>query len=124
MKLIIWKRSTSSTSSSSRNPLAGAVKDDISESGSDFFDDFCMISGRHSSTLERLYAWEKKLHDEVKVPLCIVHYAISVDKCDAAVIYQFSSLLYFNRRVNPSERSTIKNVTNLITSLQRDAVAM
>ncbi|KAK4767330.1 hypothetical protein SAY86_015080 [Trapa natans] len=66
MKMIVWKRSTSSTSSSSRNPLAGAVKDDVSESGSDFFEDFCMISGSHSSTLERLYAWERKIYDEVK----------------------------------------------------------
>ncbi|KAK4801267.1 hypothetical protein SAY86_021754 [Trapa natans] len=66
MKMIVWKRSTSSTSSSSRNPLAGAVKDDVSENGSDFFEDFCMISGSHSSTLERLYAWERKIHDEVK----------------------------------------------------------
>ncbi|OWM82203.1 hypothetical protein CDL15_Pgr001777 [Punica granatum] len=66
MKMIIWKRSTSSTSSSSRNPLAGAAKDDVSDSGSDFVEEFCMISGSHSSTLDRLYAWERKLYDEVK----------------------------------------------------------
>lgn len=71
--MMIWKRSTSSTSSSSRNPLAGVVKDDISESGSDFFEDFCMISGSHSSTLERLYAWERKIYDEVKVFVSGVH---------------------------------------------------
>lgn len=64
-KVIIWKRSMSS---SSRNPLARAVKDDdASDSGSDFVDEFCMIAGRHSSSLERLYAWERKLFDEVKV---------------------------------------------------------
>ncbi|XP_058096742.1 protein ALTERED PHOSPHATE STARVATION RESPONSE 1 [Magnolia sinica] len=64
-KVITWNRSTSSQSSSSKNPLA-ASRDDIDDSGSDFVEEFCMISGRHSSTLERLYAWERKLYDEVK----------------------------------------------------------
>ncbi|XP_022943262.1 nitrate regulatory gene2 protein-like [Cucurbita moschata] len=63
-KVITWKRSTSSRSSSSRNPLAG--KDDADDSASEFVEEFCMISGSHSSTLDRLYAWERKLYDEVK----------------------------------------------------------
>ncbi|KAK1592538.1 hypothetical protein Q3G72_026524 [Acer saccharum] len=63
-KVITWKRTTSSRSSSSRNPLV--TKDDASDSGSDFVEEFCMIAGSHSSTLERLYAWELKLYDEVK----------------------------------------------------------
>ena len=71
-KVITWKRTTSSKSSSSRNPLA--MKDD-DDSGSEYIDEFCMISGSHSSTLDRLYAWERKLYDEVKVlellPTCI-----------------------------------------------------
>ncbi|CAK9324291.1 unnamed protein product [Citrullus colocynthis] len=62
-KVITWKRSTSSRSSSSRNPLAAKDDDD---SGSEFVEEFCMISGSHSSTLDRLYAWERKLYDEVK----------------------------------------------------------
>ncbi|XP_047327358.1 nitrate regulatory gene2 protein [Impatiens glandulifera] len=62
MKVITWKRTTSSRSSSSRNPL----KDDNDDSGSDFMEDFGMIAGSHSSTLERMYAWERKLYDEVK----------------------------------------------------------
>ncbi|KAG8373465.1 hypothetical protein BUALT_Bualt11G0027100 [Buddleja alternifolia] len=57
-------RTTSSRSSSSRNPLA--TKDDNDDSGSDFIEEFSMISGSHSSTLDRLYAWERKLYDEVK----------------------------------------------------------
>ncbi|XP_072977240.1 uncharacterized protein [Typha angustifolia] len=65
-KVITWNRSVSSQSSSSRNPLILTSKDDISESCSDFVEDFCMISGSHSSTLDRLYAWERKLHDELK----------------------------------------------------------
>ncbi|XP_073280632.1 uncharacterized protein [Primulina huaijiensis] len=64
-KVITWKRTTSSRSSSSRNPLA-TMKDDSDDSGSDFIEEFCMISGSHSSTLDRLYAWERKLYDEVK----------------------------------------------------------
>lgn len=65
-KVITWKRTTSSRSSSSRNPLNAASKDD-DDSGSDFMEEFCMIAGSHSSTLDRLYAWERKLYDEVKV---------------------------------------------------------
>lgn len=64
-KVITWKRTTSSRSSSSRNPLNS--KDDNDDSGSDFVEDFCMIAGSHSSTLDRVYAWERKLYDEVKV---------------------------------------------------------
>ncbi|KVG56295.1 protein of unknown function DUF630 [Cynara cardunculus var. scolymus] len=65
-KVITWKRSTSSHSSSSQNPLASRSKDDNDDSGSDFIEEFCMIAGSHSSTLDRLYAWERKLYDEVK----------------------------------------------------------
>ncbi|RZC85170.1 hypothetical protein C5167_007781 [Papaver somniferum] len=65
-KVITWNRSTSSQSSSSRNPLASASKDDMDDSGSDFLEEFNMIAGSHSSTLDRLYAWERKLFDEVK----------------------------------------------------------
>ncbi|XP_059308074.1 protein ALTERED PHOSPHATE STARVATION RESPONSE 1 [Lycium ferocissimum] len=63
-KVITWKRTTSLRSSSSRNPLNS--KDDNDDSGSDFVEDFCMIAGSHSSTLDRVYAWERKLYDEVK----------------------------------------------------------
>ncbi|KAF8113742.1 hypothetical protein N665_0046s0088 [Sinapis alba] len=37
-----------------------------SESSSEFSEESCMLSGSHQSTLDRLYAWEKKLYDEVK----------------------------------------------------------
>ncbi|CAL5214450.1 unnamed protein product [Lathyrus oleraceus] len=65
-KIISWKRTTSFQSSSSRNPLASKSREDIDDSGSDFVEEFCMIAGSHSSTLDRLYAWERKLYDEVK----------------------------------------------------------
>ncbi|KAJ0251722.1 DUF630 family protein [Hirschfeldia incana] len=35
-------------------------------SSSEFSEESCMLSGSHLSTLDRLYAWEKKLYDEVK----------------------------------------------------------
>ncbi|KAJ4872412.1 hypothetical protein Rs2_08954 [Raphanus sativus] len=35
-------------------------------SSSEFSEESCMLSGSHQSTLDRLYAWEKKLYDEVK----------------------------------------------------------
>ncbi|CAN6910468.1 unnamed protein product, partial [Brassica oleracea] len=63
-KVIVWKRTLSSRSSTSRNLLIEDHDDD--ESGSDFTQEFCMISGSHSSSLDRLYAWERKLYDEVK----------------------------------------------------------
>jgi hypothetical protein len=69
MKYITWHRTTSSRSSSSRNPLGANSKDDIDELNDNLFDNFCMISGSHASTLDRLYAWERKLFDEVKVLL-------------------------------------------------------
>ncbi|KAL1326966.1 hypothetical protein HN51_037072 [Arachis hypogaea] len=65
-KIISWRRTASSRSSSSRNPLTPRSKEDIDDSGSDFAEEFCMIAGSHSSTLDRLYAWERKLYDEVK----------------------------------------------------------
>ncbi|XP_041002928.1 protein ALTERED PHOSPHATE STARVATION RESPONSE 1 [Juglans microcarpa x Juglans regia] len=65
-KVITWKRTASSRSSSSRNPLGTASKEDTDDSISDFGEEFCMIAGSHSSTLDRLYAWERKIYDEVK----------------------------------------------------------
>ncbi|CAA7020547.1 unnamed protein product [Microthlaspi erraticum] len=66
-KVIVWKRTSSSRSSTSRHPLIQTSKEDHDdESGSDFMEEFCMISGSHSSSLDRLYAWERKLYDEVK----------------------------------------------------------
>ncbi|KAK8965851.1 hypothetical protein KSP40_PGU008816 [Platanthera guangdongensis] len=66
-KIITWRRSVSSLSSSSRNNLTAASKDDEVENGNDFVEEFSMISGSHSSTLDRLYAWERKLYDELKI---------------------------------------------------------
>lgn len=65
-KIISWKRTASTRSTSSRHPLAASSMEDIDDSGSDFIEECCMIAGSHSSTLDRLYAWERKLYDEVK----------------------------------------------------------
>lgn len=66
MKYLTWHRTASSRSSSSRNPLGSNSKDDIEDLTSNLFDNFCMTSGSHASTLDRLFAWERKLYDEVK----------------------------------------------------------
>ncbi|PKA63939.1 hypothetical protein AXF42_Ash004949 [Apostasia shenzhenica] len=59
--------STSSRSSSSRFlQSSSAAKGDGYDSSSDYSEECCMISGSHQSTLGRLYAWEKKLYEEVK----------------------------------------------------------
>ncbi|KAI4305835.1 hypothetical protein L6164_029177 [Bauhinia variegata] len=66
VKYLTWDRTTSSRSSSSRNPLGANPRDDMDGPTSNLFDNFCMNSGSHASTLDRLYAWERKLYDEVK----------------------------------------------------------
>ncbi|EPS68521.1 hypothetical protein M569_06246, partial [Genlisea aurea] len=59
VKYLTWHRSTSS-----RNLLgANSMESDL---GSNLFENSFMNSGSHASTLDRLYAWEKKLYDEVK----------------------------------------------------------
>ena len=61
-------RSASSHSSSSRFLAnSSGSKDEGYESNSDFSDENSMFSGGHQSTVDRLYAWEKKLYDEVRV---------------------------------------------------------
>lgn len=61
-------RTPSSRSSSSRFLMHTPTKskDEAFDSSSDFSDDSGMFSGSHQSTLDRLYAWEKKLYEEVR----------------------------------------------------------
>uniref|UniRef100_A0A5B6ZUA4 DUF632 domain-containing protein n=1 Tax=Davidia involucrata TaxID=16924 RepID=A0A5B6ZUA4_DAVIN len=60
-------RSTSSHSSSSRFLINYAnSRDEGYESSSDLSGESCMFSGSHQLTLDRLYAWEKKLYEEVR----------------------------------------------------------
>ncbi|KAL8548785.1 hypothetical protein ACS0TY_007887 [Phlomoides rotata] len=66
VKYLTWHRTTSSRSASSRNLLGANSIDGAEDVTKNLFDDFCMVSGSHASTLDRLYAWEKKLYDEVK----------------------------------------------------------
>lgn len=66
VKYLTWHRSMSSHSSSSRNPLGDASKVDVDGLTGNIFSGVYMKSGSHASTLDRLYAWERKLYDEVK----------------------------------------------------------
>ncbi|KAJ1297370.1 hypothetical protein BS78_01G370400 [Paspalum vaginatum] len=66
VKYLTWHRSMSSLSSSSRNPLGTTSKDDTDGLTGNIFSGVYMNSGSHASTLDRLYAWERKLYDEVK----------------------------------------------------------
>lgn len=60
-------RSASSRSSSSRFLInSSSSRETGYESSSDFSEESCMFHGSHQSTLDRLYAWEKKLYEEVK----------------------------------------------------------
>ncbi|PIN09453.1 hypothetical protein CDL12_17967 [Handroanthus impetiginosus] len=68
IQAITW-RSTSSRSSSCKSLVASGSKSSSTwtEFTNDLFDDYGgMASGSHSLTLGRLYAWEKKLYEEVK----------------------------------------------------------
>ncbi|XP_044958673.1 protein ROLLING AND ERECT LEAF 2-like [Hordeum vulgare subsp. vulgare] len=65
--VVTWKRSVSSLSSSSKSPLTTSmIQDDVDDSNNNFIEQFAMVSGSHSSTLDRLHAWERKLYDEIK----------------------------------------------------------
>ncbi|PIN19187.1 hypothetical protein CDL12_08138 [Handroanthus impetiginosus] len=69
IQVITW-RSASSRSSSCKSLVAASASKSSStwtEFSNDLFDDYGgMASGSHSLTLERLYAWEKKLCEQVK----------------------------------------------------------
>ncbi|PSS36384.1 UPF0307 protein like [Actinidia chinensis var. chinensis] len=60
-------RSASSRSSSSRFLMnVSSSLDEGDDSSSSFSEESCLFSGSHRSTLDRLYAWEKKLYEEVR----------------------------------------------------------
>ncbi|OWM86968.1 protein ROLLING AND ERECT LEAF 2-like [Punica granatum] len=61
-------RSGSSRSSSSRFLISSSSlsKEEADESSSDFSEESSMFSVSHQLTLDRLYAWEKKLYEEVR----------------------------------------------------------
>ncbi|CAA2975639.1 Hypothetical predicted protein [Olea europaea subsp. europaea] len=61
-------RSTSSRSSLSSRILVSSStsRDEDYECISNFPEESCMFTGNHQSTLEKLYAWEKKLYQEVR----------------------------------------------------------
>ncbi|CAN6289604.1 unnamed protein product [Urochloa humidicola] len=71
VKYLTWHRSMSSLSSSSRNPLGTTTKDDTDGLTGNIFSGVYMNAGSHASTLDRLYAWERKLYDEVKASSAI-----------------------------------------------------
>ncbi|MBA0734494.1 hypothetical protein Gogos_018398 [Gossypium gossypioides] len=69
IQAITWHRSTLSKPQSCKSLVASSSKSSSAwtEYKNDLFDQYGgMDSGSHSLTLERLYAWEKKLYEEVK----------------------------------------------------------
>ncbi|CAM8921978.1 unnamed protein product [Rhodiola kirilowii] len=108
-KVITWNRSTSSRSSSSKNPLTTGSKDENDDSGSEFGEEFCMFAGSHSSTLERLYAWEQKLYDEVKASEIIMK---EYDKKCHQLTHQFAKDV--SSQVIDKTRAAIKDLHSRI----------
>ncbi|CAM0951184.1 unnamed protein product [Alopecurus aequalis] len=106
-KVITWNRSLSSRSASSKNPLISAQKeeDDPPDSCTDFVEEFCMISGSHASSLDRLYAWERKIYDELKNSESIKQI---YDKRCAQLSHQFAKDV--NPRKIDKTRATIKEL--------------
>ncbi|KAM0860647.1 hypothetical protein ACQ4PT_046418 [Festuca glaucescens] len=106
-KVITWNRSLSSRSTSSKNPFISAQKeaDDPPDSCSDFVGEFCMISGSHASTLDRLYAWERKIYDGLKNSESIKQI---YDKKCAQLSHQFAK--DGNARQVDRTRATIKEL--------------
>ncbi|XP_022948094.1 nitrate regulatory gene2 protein-like isoform X1 [Cucurbita moschata] len=69
IQAITWHRAATVKPSSCKSLVASSSKSSSSwtEFKNELFDDYgVMDSGSHSSTLGRLYAWEKKLYEEVK----------------------------------------------------------
>ncbi|XP_026665012.1 protein ROLLING AND ERECT LEAF 2-like [Phoenix dactylifera] len=67
IQAITWHRTPSLSSSHKSHLASSSNSTSWTESKSDLFDDYSgMESGSHSQTLGRLYAWEKKLYEEVK----------------------------------------------------------
>lgn len=64
----LLRSASSSRSSSSRFlQVSSGCTNDAYESSNNDIEESCTVSGSHKSTLERLYAWEKKLYEEIKV---------------------------------------------------------
>ncbi|XP_021648844.2 protein ALTERED PHOSPHATE STARVATION RESPONSE 1 [Hevea brasiliensis] len=70
IQAITWHRSTSSSKPSSCKSVVASISKSSStwtEYKNDLFDEYGgMDAGSHSLTLGRLYAWEKKLYEEIK----------------------------------------------------------
>nr|XP_043617146.1 protein ROLLING AND ERECT LEAF 2-like [Erigeron canadensis] len=116
-KVITWKRSTSLNSSLS-NLQSPPTTDDKENN---FMEEFCMIAGSHSSTLERVYAWERKLYDEVKASESIRK---EYDrKCDE-LRHQFTKdikphLIDKNRAVAKDLHSRLKVALHTVDSISK-----
>lgn len=59
-----------------------------------------MESGSHSLTLERLYAWEKKLYEEVKVNLIhtLSYDFLPVSYCFVSLFYHLFAVFSFSAK--------------------------
>lgn len=66
VKYLTWHRTSSSRCSSSRNLIGSNPAEEMEDLTKNLLDSLSMVSRSHASTLDRLFAWEKKLYDEVK----------------------------------------------------------
>ncbi|XP_073101961.1 uncharacterized protein [Elaeis guineensis] len=99
--------STSLLSSSSRFFKASSTsRDDGNENGGNHLKEPFTISGSHKSTLDRLYAWEKKLYEEVKTEELI------------RIAYEKKCMQLRSHDLNGAEPSVIDKTRAAIRDLQ------
>lgn len=106
-------RSSSSRSSSCKSLALSNSKNSSpwTEFKNDLFDDYGgMDSGSHSLTLGRLYAWEKKLYEEVKVTITEIVSALLV----ISLKFNVLSCIIFSKMLNLVSwtRRTLKTAQN------------
>ncbi|XP_010447764.1 PREDICTED: uncharacterized protein LOC104730309 [Camelina sativa] len=104
----LFRSSGSSRSSSSSRFLissSGGSRASEFETSSEFSEESCMLSGSHQSTLDRLYAWEKKLYDEVKSGERI------------RIAYEKKCLVLRNQDVKGADSSSVDKTRNIIRDL-------
>ncbi|XP_023635689.1 nitrate regulatory gene2 protein [Capsella rubella] len=104
----LFRSGASSRSSSSSRFLissSGGSRASEFETSSEFSEESCMLSGSHQSTLDRLYAWEKKLYDEVKSGERI------------RIAYEKKCLVLRNQDVKGADSSAVDKTRTIIRDL-------
>ncbi|KAI4382183.1 hypothetical protein MLD38_008179 [Melastoma candidum] len=121
VKYLTWHRTSSYRTSPSKYPIASNEKPMIDNLDAYRFQHFCLIHGDHASTLDRLYAWERKLYDEVKASSVIRRKYDLMCKVlrDKETREQHSKTVYETRAIIKDLHSRIKVAIQRIDSVSK-----